>query len=726
MKRVGLLAIASLFAFGCGGQIAPSLDGTSEAVTLAISPTNTIGRVVSNGNGAARAFHSYDARGRELATQHVLDGASYTYMFTYGFPCSSDACTAITTATNGSTIVSQRFPDNEAVAYTFDAGGGQQSISSTPSGGTTQTIVSRVLRNARGNTIQVDYGDLTSTTRHYNDTTDLRLNQIETYLTATPSTILQLYTYGWDHNGNVSAINDYCNEASTGACSSSAANTTYSWSYTYDTRDQLLSATHVVNGVSTVLGYAYDAIGNMTNKENVAQSHFPSGAGKPQPHALSSIGAVAYAYNPNGDLTGTSGAATNVAISWNADNMPERLTYGSATTLKSFVGESLWRKQQGGVTTYYLPAMRIENGLYRKYYASFAERDISDKSTCTVNSTFGCLKFYHGDNVHSSTLVTNGAGAVVHRQAYKPYGEDLIATAPGPFTPKLQYNFKEKEGDGSGYYDYGARLYNPAIGSFLSPDSVGEGVNRYAYVSNNPLRYTDPTGHQQQEAQPKVFVVEGQVVVEDPNKPCEVHAPARHFWSAYNPPKANGAIIPGTLGLEYVAGGMAGGLVGDLSAAALTSVASRFTAPAIEAVTEVAPKLEPVAEAAAPATRSVARQAFDVAERLNCHSLMCDQRADLLHNNLFKRGISAQRATTVTTRSSEVIGPEGSSWNMHTAVVVQENGQMMVIDPWWFPEGPLPVNDWAMRLGGKLTVHPSYWEIFDDAAGYTHVRPPGN
>ena len=44
------------------------------------------------------------------------------------------------------------------------------------------------------------------------------------------------------------------------------------------------------------------------------------------------------------------------------------------------------------------------------------------------------------------------------------------------------------------------RVYDPQLGRFLSadphvqaPDSV-QGLNRYAYVQNNPLKYTDPSG----------------------------------------------------------------------------------------------------------------------------------------------------------------------------------------------------------------------------------------
>ena len=45
-----------------------------------------------------------------------------------------------------------------------------------------------------------------------------------------------------------------------------------------------------------------------------------------------------------------------------------------------------------------------------------------------------------------------------------------------------------------------ARLYDPALGRFLSPDpyvqemDFSQNFNRYSYCLNNPLRYTDPSG----------------------------------------------------------------------------------------------------------------------------------------------------------------------------------------------------------------------------------------
>ncbi|WP_407947527.1 RHS repeat-associated core domain-containing protein [Paraburkholderia polaris] len=43
---------------------------------------------------------------------------------------------------------------------------------------------------------------------------------------------------------------------------------------------------------------------------------------------------------------------------------------------------------------------------------------------------------------------------------------------------------------------YKARMYLPALGRFLQTDPVGtaDDLNLYAYVANNPINFTDPSG----------------------------------------------------------------------------------------------------------------------------------------------------------------------------------------------------------------------------------------
>ena len=59
----------------------------------------------------------------------------------------------------------------------------------------------------------------------------------------------------------------------------------------------------------------------------------------------------------------------------------------------------------------------------------------------------------------------------------------------------------QREETGLGLYDYAARRYDPLLGRFIQADTIvpspqsPQSLNRYAYVLNSPLRYTDPTGH---------------------------------------------------------------------------------------------------------------------------------------------------------------------------------------------------------------------------------------
>ncbi len=66
----------------------------------------------------------------------------------------------------------------------------------------------------------------------------------------------------------------------------------------------------------------------------------------------------------------------------------------------------------------------------------------------------------------------------------------------------MPYKFTGKELDtASNLYFYESRYYHAIFGRFITLDTLvpnlydPQSLNRYSYVGNNPLRYTDPTGH---------------------------------------------------------------------------------------------------------------------------------------------------------------------------------------------------------------------------------------
>jgi RHS repeat-associated protein len=62
----------------------------------------------------------------------------------------------------------------------------------------------------------------------------------------------------------------------------------------------------------------------------------------------------------------------------------------------------------------------------------------------------------------------------------------------------FQYNGKEKQDElDLNWMDYGARMYMPELGKWLTSDPLTEiapGISPYAYCYNNPVNYVDPTG----------------------------------------------------------------------------------------------------------------------------------------------------------------------------------------------------------------------------------------
>jgi len=107
------------------------------------------------------------------------------------------------------------------------------------------------------------------------------------------------------------------------------------------------------------------------------------------------------------------------------------------------------------------------------------------------------LEYLHTDHLGSTSVTSNSSGKVIDTVKYFPFGGTRSSTAPLA-TDKL---FTGQRLDQTGLYFYNARYYDATIGRFISPDSVipepfnPQSLNRYSYCSNNPLRYTDPSGH---------------------------------------------------------------------------------------------------------------------------------------------------------------------------------------------------------------------------------------
>lgn len=356
--------------------------------------------------------------------------------------------------------------------------------------------------NSKGQITQMEYGNGYTITNQYN-----AANQSLTNIKHQNS-----------NNGNIVLDVDYNYDVNKGILNSRQNNTFgRREDFTYDTLNRLLSES--LNGALTN-EYTYDNRGRLTSNTELGTYKYNS-----NDYKINGID-----FNVNGESVIKQRGFSN--ITYNAFKSPNKITLGKEDI--NFEYNILrtryaMQSRKNNNVKYYSSDFSIEiksgigqaNGVLVKnieivtyltgdpYSGEYIKKEILNDGVLAESNNY----YLHRDNLGSILGITKADGSVVEKRFFDAWGNlKALTNSAGQTTTNTKELANAKLFLDRGYTGHehlwtvglvnmNARLYDPILRKFLSPDNLVPDVfntqsyDLYGYVNNNPLLYIDLDGN---------------------------------------------------------------------------------------------------------------------------------------------------------------------------------------------------------------------------------------
>lgn len=475
------------YTYNMYGELLMQIDPNSDTVSMSY---DALGRLSARSEKEYTTTWQYDTAPNgigKLATKEMSTGYKHSYSY--------DALSRL--VSDIETIDSTDY----SLGYSYDALGRIESMT-YPSGFKTRNVYNErsFLKEVKNFTTEEVYwqadsidakGQLRRTTQGNGFQTqyafDPETDYLQGILTSDGINTLQNLSFTFNDIGHLTNRQD--------------ASKSLSESFSYDNLNRLTQA-NVANG--QVVDIQYDVLGNITYKSDVGTYHYAEN--NEGPKTLTSIDPV----NPN------------VCV-------PSSLTSYQYTSFDKV--SSMTKAENRLEIIYGADRQRIIQKTYqydvlkhtRIHVGSYYEKEIVDTLTSEIHYIYGGegvvavhkknsdntseLNYWYKDHIGSVSVITNDLGAILEELSYDAWGKRRntdwtpIQTVE-PFSPlKTPRGFTGHEHiDLFDLINMNGRIYDPVIGRFIQPDPNVQDItdlqnlNRYSYVLNNPLSYTDPSG----------------------------------------------------------------------------------------------------------------------------------------------------------------------------------------------------------------------------------------
>ncbi len=285
------------------------------------------------------------------------------------------------------------------------------------------------------------------------------------------------------------------------------ANNKYSSTYGYDNRGNIMSLTRqgfLPNSTYAQidnLSYAYNS--NSNRLKSISDTAPTASKAEGYKPGLSTD----YGYDANGNMNYD--PSKDINIRYNHLNLPEFIEFDNCNAIEytyNATGVKLTKtlKKGNAITSThdYIGGIEYKNQVIDAIYHSEGRlyfEGASSRYEYVLKDHLGNQRVLFSDANGDGSIDVNTE--VLQTTAYYPFG----MTMQGDFVQnsgrenKYLYNGKELQDDfGLGWYDYGARFYDSAIGRWNHVDDLAHeysSISPYSYVANMPTIAIDPDGN---------------------------------------------------------------------------------------------------------------------------------------------------------------------------------------------------------------------------------------
>ncbi|MFC3755342.1 RHS repeat-associated core domain-containing protein [Chryseobacterium tructae] len=355
--------------------------------------------------------------------------------------------------------------------------------------------------SAKGQTTQMEYGNGYSITNQYNPN-DFSLTQIKHRNTSSGASVLDIdYNYdvnkgvlNWRRNNTFDKKEDFTYDK-LNRLLTEAVNGVLSNEYTYDKRGRITSNTELGKYNYNETDYKLQSIDFNTAGQNVSAQR-----------GFASIAYNAFKAPININLPGKEDLRFEYNILKTRYSMFSTISRKQKFYTSDFAVEFTKVSNKGGgtaeITTYLTGDPYSANYIKKDYIMLGASIDSSENY------------FLHRDNLGSILAITKADGTAVEKRFFDAWGNlkalvnedgevttDAVQLASGNLFLDRGYTGHEHLWK-TGLINMNARLYDPVLRKFLSPDNLvqdpfnTQSYDRFGYVYNNPLLYVDVDGNE--------------------------------------------------------------------------------------------------------------------------------------------------------------------------------------------------------------------------------------